>query len=412
MFLRIKRHIWASRSHRNNGLAEPEPATGRGEWFARRVLVVLATVGVALSVAALPAMARAAASPSIEDLTVSHVTEHDATLEAQIDPSGLETTYAFHMTSYACPDGGCAAIDDWVLPGGSIPAGTGDQTVSLDLNGAGVMLKPGTSYKYAVTASNAVGEAPAGGEWESTQHEFTTLSPPPVIESESASNVTEHDATLQAQIETNDLYTGYWFQIDTNSSYDFTRPNCPFEIGGAGGCESISLGEPLPAGLAEPQPEYIPAGSGNRAISVDLGSIGATLQPGTTYHYRVIASDGGSIVDGPDRTFATPSQSTSPPAEQGTELSSSSGGGGGGGQPAVSPVLLSSPSAVLDLSSPHVPATTKSEATGNAPKLAKALRACEKRPEKQRAICRKQADKRYATTAKKASKKANALDRS
>jgi hypothetical protein len=333
---------------------------------------------------------------------VSHVTEHDATLEAQINPNGLASTYEFGLGK-GCYPAACAVIADIPLPVENLSSTQGEQAVSLDLNSVGVTLQPNSVYYYWITATNAAGESHReGGIFKTPQS--------PVIESESASSITEHDATLEAQIDTSGRYTGYWFQIDTNSSYDFTRPNCPFEIGGAGVCESISVGEPLPAGLAEPQPEYIPAGSGNRAISVDLGSIGATLQPGTTYHYRVIVSDGGSIVDGPDRTFTTLSQSTSPP-EQGTELSSSSGGGGGG-QPAVSPVLLSSPSAALDLSSPHVPATTKSEATGNAPKLAKALRACEKRPEKQRAICRKQADKRYATTAKKASKKANALDRS
>jgi hypothetical protein len=216
----------------------------------------------------------------------------------------------------------------------------------------------------------------------------------PTIASESVSNVTEHDATLEAQIETNDLYTGYWLQIDTNSSYDFTRPNCPFEI--SGGCESISVGEPLPAGLAEPRPEYIPAGSGDRSVNLDLASIGATLQPNTIYHYRVIASTGGPIVDGPDQTFTTPSQSTPPPG-QGTESSSPSGGGGGA-QPAVSPVLVSSPLATVDLSSAPAPTTTKPKATENAVELAKALKMCNRKPRQHRASCKKQAEKKYATT--------------
>jgi hypothetical protein len=132
-------------------------------------------------------------------------------------------------------------------------------------------------------------------------------SEPPTIESESVSNVTEHDATLEAQIETGGLYTGYWFQIDTNSSYHFTQAVCPFEFPGDAQCESIVAGEPLPPGLVEPQPQYIPAGSEDQSVSVDLASIGATLQPGTTYHYRVLASTGGSpTVQGPDQTFTTP----------------------------------------------------------------------------------------------------------
>jgi hypothetical protein len=136
-------------------------------------------------------------------------------------------------------------------------------------------------------------------------------SSPPVIESESVSHISEHDATLEAQIETGGLYTGYWFQIDTNSSYHFTQAVCPFEFPGDAQCESIVAGEPLPPGLVEPQPQYIPAGSGDQSVSVDLASIGATLQPDTTYHYRVLASTGGSpTVQGPDQTFTTPSAGT------------------------------------------------------------------------------------------------------
>ena len=132
-------------------------------------------------------------------------------------------------------------------------------------------------------------------------------SEPPTIERESVSGVSEHDATLEAQIETGGLYTGYQFEIDTNSSYNFTRFVCPFSFPGSAQCESIVDGEPLPAGLVEPNPQYIPAGSGDRSVSLDLASIGATLQPSTTYHYRVTASNGGQGAQGPDQTFTTPS---------------------------------------------------------------------------------------------------------
>lgn len=128
----------------------------------------------------------------------------------------------------------------------------------------------------------------------------------PTIESEYATNVTQTDATLNAKIDTGGLYTGYWFQIDTSSSYDFTQPGCPFEFPGDAQCELILVGEPLPAGLVEPEPEYIPAGSGDRTVSLDLASIRATLQPDTTYHYRVIASTAGNATaQGPDQTFTT-----------------------------------------------------------------------------------------------------------
>ena len=128
----------------------------------------------------------------------------------------------------------------------------------------------------------------------------------PTIESVSVSGVTEHDVTLEAQINTQGSYTGYWFQIDTNSSYDFTQADCPFEFPDDAECDSIAVGEPLPAGLVEPHPEYIQAGLGEQSVRLDLASIGATLQPSTTYHYRVLASSGGNpTVVYPDQTFET-----------------------------------------------------------------------------------------------------------
>jgi hypothetical protein len=141
----------------------------------------------------------------------------------------------------------------------------------------------------------------------------------PTIESVSVSGITEHDATLEAQINTWGSYTGYWFQIDTNGSYDFTQADCPFEFPGDAECESITEGEPLPAGLVEPHPEYIQAGSGEQSVRLDLASIGATLQPATTYHYRVLASSGGyPIVVAPDQTFETRGQALEAPTGEST----------------------------------------------------------------------------------------------
>jgi hypothetical protein len=67
----------------------------------------------------------------------------------------------------------------------------------------------------------------------------------------------------------------------------------------------ISVGPPPP--VKEPSPEHIAAGLGVRSVSLDLASIGATLQPDTTYHYRVIAANtsNGQTVEGSDQTFTT-----------------------------------------------------------------------------------------------------------
>ncbi len=127
----------------------------------------------------------------------------------------------------------------------------------------------------------------------------------PVIESESATNITSTSATLGAVIDPNGLETGYEFQIDTIGSYNYTQPVCPQLLPAEITCDSIIDGPEPP--VREPQPQQIAAGLGGQAVSLDLASIGTTLQPGTTYHYRVIAANAGSpTVQGPDQTFTTP----------------------------------------------------------------------------------------------------------
>jgi hypothetical protein len=359
-------------------------------WLLHGVLALLATVAVAVSGAVLPAAALAATQPAIASLSASEVTQNNATLEAQIKPDGLETTYELVMEDPCGSPMECIRVPQLLT--GSIPAGATGESLSINLQSSGkhLNIEPETTYGYWVVAKNSAGTV-------ESSRVFKTLAAntaPPSIGSESVSNITEHNATLEAQIDPNGLETAYEFQIDTNASYNYTKSACPL-----GECDAISAGEPLPAGLVEPEPEYIPAGSGDHSVSLDLASIGATLQPGTTYHYRVIASNGsGPEVQGPDQTFTTPSPSTSPPT-QGTEPSSPAGGGG----LAASELPGAFPATVAAANPSGLPSVNKAKASTNAQKLTKALKVCDKKPKKQRAGCKKQAEKKYATTKKKKS---------
>jgi hypothetical protein len=104
-------------------------------------------------------------APVIESVKVTHLTKTDATLEATIDTEGLETEYAFGMISSPCSKKGfgCELIVLVKLPccgrlfGSSVP-----QTVSLDLNSAGVELGGG-EYVFGIAASNEAGGASASG---------------------------------------------------------------------------------------------------------------------------------------------------------------------------------------------------------------------------------------------------------
>jgi hypothetical protein len=104
-------------------------------------------------------------APVIESVRVTHLTKTDATLEATIDTEGLETEYAFHMISSPCSKkgDGCELIVPIRLPrGGKLFGSFAPQTVSLDLNSAGVQLGEG-EYIFGVTASNDGGVATSSG---------------------------------------------------------------------------------------------------------------------------------------------------------------------------------------------------------------------------------------------------------
>ncbi len=266
--------------------------------------------------------------PLIEGESASHITPTDATLEAQINTEGLETTYEFHLLRrWACEEVSPPCyppIYFLQLPSGKLLGSFVGQSASLDLNSAGVSLSPGAKYEYWVTAASS-----AGTTVGAIQTFKTPSSSPPLIEGESATGVTEHDATLEARINPGGSYTAYEFQIAASSNYNYRHMACPLSLPGFAQCDAISGEEPLPPGLAgEPVQASISADSAEESVSLDLASIGANLQPATTYHYRVIAANtsDGVTVEGADQTFTTASSGGAPQRGQSEGL---------GGEPPV-----------------------------------------------------------------------------
>ena len=105
----------------------------------------------------------------------------------------------------------------------------------------------------------------------------------PKIEEVSASKVTSRSAQLNAVIDPGDNETTYTFQYGTTAPVDCTEPP-------SSACEA-----PIPA-------VSIGAGFTNQPASVAL----TNLQPGTNYHFLVIASQAGGVkVDSEEGTFTT-----------------------------------------------------------------------------------------------------------
>jgi hypothetical protein len=96
----------------------------------------------------------------------------------------------------------------------------------------------------------------------------------PVVVEESASNIASSSATLVGQVNPEGTETTYRFEYGTSEAYDASVP--------------------VPDGSA---------GAGTGAAPVQAHT--QTLQPHTTYHFRLVATNAGGTVDGADQTFTT-----------------------------------------------------------------------------------------------------------
>jgi hypothetical protein len=279
-----------------------------------RVLVVAALASLCAA-----ATASADSPPSIESESVSQITVTNATVEAHINPGGLETTYQFRVVADPCHASplNCELVTDPLFPSphGVIAPAVGSQSVSLDLNSAGLTLEPGREYHYAVFATNSEGT-------ESGPDQTFKTDVPPSVESESVSNVTPTDATLEAEINLHQAPAGvhYQFQLVSDPSEYASEILCPPTLQpGYSGCIGPQASGALPIGFL---PGNTLQPSSTLRASVDLAGAGVVLQPGTTYHYRVLAARAvqtedtieweGPTVYGADQTFTTPSAATAP----------------------------------------------------------------------------------------------------
>ncbi len=290
--------------------------------------------------------------PGIEDETATNIASTDATLEAKIDPEGLETTYEIYLEAPSCANDkrilACEADGGVPIAKGTVPADSAGQTVSVDVAAAGHILTPDTIEGYRVLASNSAGTR-YGGE-----KTFVTLpGAPPVIESVTLSHLTSTDATLEAKIDTEGQATDYQFSLWSSCAHE--------------ACEYIR-NIPLPHGR-------LLGSFVGQSVSLDLNSVGVTLNKGAEYGWGVSATNedeqsanaNGSVFEPPEPLFeplgskGSPGSGGNQPPASGNEPPAS----GGGEQPAGSGTP-SSP--VPELSSPLGGSSKAGAAKGKAGK--------------------------------------------
>jgi hypothetical protein len=127
-------------------------------------------------------------------------------------------------------------------------------------------LAPGTTYHFRVVATSASGTTTAGDQ------SFATPGPP-IVHTDAASNIDKSKATLNGTVERNGHSTSWYFEYGTSTSYG-TRTSTTDASSSAGA----------------------------RPVSVTVSN----LAPGTTYHFRLVATNGSGTVTGSDATFMTP----------------------------------------------------------------------------------------------------------
>ncbi len=211
-----------------------------------------------------------ASPPAVDGQSTANVTRAGATLQAQINPDGLATTYHFEYGSASCSANPCTSVP---VPDADIGAGASDQAVSQGIAG----LQVNATYHYRVVATNSLGAT------DGPDQTFTT-EPIVAILGAGAVNVSASSAELESAIDVFGAATSYQFEYGTSTAYGSTIPVPDGQLGNG----------------ADPQ-----------TATANLGG----LAPGTTYHLRLTATNSFGTVIGPDVTFTTTSGAPCPNAQ-------------------------------------------------------------------------------------------------
>jgi Subtilase family len=237
-----------------------------------------------------------ARAPTVTTGGASSVTDVSATLNASVNPGGREVSACRFEYGPSIPYESSAPCS--VLPG----SGRSAVAVSAAIGG----LTPSTTYHFRVLATNSVGTA------DGEDGTFKTFAPgtPPAVEGESAVDVTQGSATLEAQIDPEGMEAEYELVVED--------PCAPPK-------ECIQDVVVAKASLA--------AATSAESVSVKLAGsgTGVTVEPDTSYGFWVIARNGAGVTEGTHETFTTPAASANV-----TQLSTTLGQQGPGQEPPAS----------------------------------------------------------------------------
>jgi hypothetical protein len=190
--------------------------------------------------------------PTVTPLAAFGISAHAATLGAIVNPNNALTGYWFKY-------GTSPASLNTLTTTNPLAASYSAVTATKSISG----LTPATTYYFEVLATNSSGTVVS---WNTS---FTTL-PLPTVLTLAASNITPITAVLNGAVNPNNTAVTYWFNYGTTTGYGSST---------------------TPGILA----------AGSSWVTNNAAVVG--LQPGTVYHYQIVATNTGGMTTGADVSF-------------------------------------------------------------------------------------------------------------
>jgi hypothetical protein len=206
-------------------------------------------------------------APALDGENVTGVTHTDAELHAKINPEYQETEYQFKFgtsTTYG--------TDAPVTPTGLGSTGVfGDLEPGVNLNGESIVLEPNTEYHYEAVTKNGTGTVEGLTTPGIEDQTFLTLPNPPLVSTGGYSEMTPSSVTVSGSVDPGSnaarILSAQGAAQDTTTYY--------FQYGG-----TTAYGNQTPLGHA---------GEGMSTVTETASLQG--LEPGRTYHYRIVATN-------------------------------------------------------------------------------------------------------------------------
>lgn len=193
------------------------------------------------------------AAPSVTTGSADLIAPTSARLHGTVRPNGQSTSWYF--------DYGTSTSYGSRTSRRTVGSGTSSAEVSASLS----RLRASTVYHYRLVASNGSGTSYGGDRTFST-------SVAPAVTTAAAQNVGPSSATLTGTVDPKGRPTSWYFEYGTSTAYG-TRT----------------------------QTQNAGSGSGSRSVSASISS----LTSGTTYHYRLVATNDAGTTRGADLSFQT-----------------------------------------------------------------------------------------------------------